>query len=70
MQNQNKLEFRATLATAKKDEEFIQLMKEHCHGFRVPDFWSATLEEKIFCILYQGYLLGKHQDDPKKYLIQ
>jgi hypothetical protein len=44
-------------------------MKEHCEGFRVPDFWSAKLEEKIFCILYQGYLLGKYKDDPKKFLI-
>lgn len=68
MKNQDKLEFERTLSTAKEDKEFIDLMKTHCEGFVAPTFWSSGLERKIFCILYQGYLLGKHKDDPKKFL--
>ena len=59
---------RLTLEIAKKDEEFIHLAKEYLPGFPVPNFWSSQKEEMLFCLFYVGYLLGKYQDDPEKYL--
>jgi len=59
---------RKILESAKKDEKFIKLAKQHIEGFPVPNFWSSVKEESLFCLFYVGYLLGKHQDDPEKFL--
>lgn len=51
----------------KKDKEFLELTKKHIDGFPIPNMFSTRQEVAFFALLYTGYLLGKHKDDPEKF---
>lgn len=53
---------------AKSDSEFINNANSYISDFRTPSSWTDRDEQVLFALLYIGYLLGRHQDDPEKYI--
>ncbi len=56
------------IESAKKDPEFLELAKCQIKDFQIPNAFTSQINDTLFATLYMGYLLGKYQDDPAKYI--